>query len=253
MIAILSNAARERAAFSSLCESRGWPTVECESLPAFARAIRNTRVKIALVRHKLGQVYSDDAIALLARNDLLTATKVIVLMAAGTPASAEARQLALGADCVQRDPVRTEVLLEYLTKYQASSRPTKNAKKKRVQRKPLPFAGASFVPLERVLEHKGQRVSLTPREAELLELLAQSEGEILSYDTLYCEVLHRRFVGDTSNMRVLLGKLTTSANHVGIALRHWIEVIPKTGYWYRNPQLGQKSTNRHRSVSVSAL
>jgi DNA-binding winged helix-turn-helix (wHTH) protein len=74
---------------------------------------------------------------------------------------------------------------------------------------------------------------ITPREALLLELLIRAEPEVVSYETLYNEILGRKFRGDTSNMRVLLAKLSISARAVGITLRSHINVIPKTGYRYR--------------------
>ena len=251
MIAIVSPAVRERAAFAALCETRGWPCVESESLRAFGQTVRQTPPRVLLVRHKLGDGYSDDAIALLARAGLLPATKIVVLMAAGTPPAAEARQVALGADCVQRDPVRTDVLIEYLAKYQASPRePGRQAR--RARPRAIPFAGARLLPLERTLEHRDQSVTLTPREAQLIELLAQSKGAVVSYDTLYSELLHRRFRGDTSNMRVLLGKLTASAGAIGIALRRWIEVIPKTGYRYREQGASRKGAAGSRPRLLTA-
>jgi DNA-binding winged helix-turn-helix (wHTH) protein len=75
-------------------------------------------------------------------------------------------------------------------------------------------------------------VSLTPREVLLVEVLAGSKGQIVTYETLYSEVLGRRFRGDTSNMRVLLGKLGSSIRPLGLTLQHHVDVIPKTGYRY---------------------
>ena len=74
---------------------------------------------------------------------------------------------------------------------------------------------------------------LTPREVELVECLVATEGEIATYETLFSEILNRPFQGDTSNMRVLLGKLTDSAAGIGLAVRDWVDVIPKLGYRYR--------------------
>jgi DNA-binding response OmpR family regulator len=68
----------------------------------------------------------------------------------------------------------------------------------------------------------------------LVELLVGSENRIVTYDSLYHEVLGRHFDGDTSNMRVLLGKLGASARRIGISVRRNIDVIAKTGYRYRS-------------------
>lgn len=233
MIAIVSNAPRERFALATLCESQGWPSVECDSVRAFVRMIHRTPPTIALVRHKLDDGYSDDVIASIAALHLLPTTKIIVLVAAGTLSSTEVRQLSLGADCVRRDPVRTDVLTAYLAKYVSASRILR-LDTARVPTKTADFCGAVLCAIERTLRHDGQAVWLTPREVALVELLAHSHGEVVTYDTLYGEVLGRRFRGDTSNMRVLLGKLGASTRSVGIALHQWVQVIPKTGYRYEH-------------------
>ncbi len=237
MIAIVSPSLAERVAFGALGESQGWITAECDSLRAFRRLLRHMRPRVVLTRRRLGDGYSDDVIAALVAAEITTA-KILVLMGADTPASVEARQVALGADCVQRDPVRTEVLVEYLAKYykvpQRARRETPS-----VVLKPIVFAGALVDPIDRQITLGKKTRHLTPHEVDLVELLVQSEGGILTYDTLYNEILGRRFRGETSNMRVLLGKLGASAEGVGIKLRRWVEVIPKLGYRYRPPAKSQ--------------
>jgi hypothetical protein len=58
---------------------------------------------------------------------------------------------------------------------------------------------------------------------------------------LYSEILGRRFAGETSNMRVLLGKLGKTTAKVGLDVRQWVEVIPKLGYRYRSGASGDPS------------
>jgi DNA-binding response OmpR family regulator len=72
------------------------------------------------------------------------------------------------------------------------------------------------------------------REVELLEILVACPDKVVTYQTLYSEILGRHFRGETANMRVLLGKLTQSFATLGCALRDWIDVIPKGGYRYRS-------------------
>ncbi len=252
MIAITSMLERERTAFAALCSSRGWPTAECDSVRAFGRLMRRSRLKVVLTRHKLGDGYSDDVIAALMAAGSLPGTKIIVLVGAGTPSAVEARQIALGADCVLRDPVRTEVLLEYLAKYTQAARAERDDAPRPPTRTPG-FAGADLHPADRILRQGKQQAPLTPREVELVELLLAANGEVVTYETLYSEILGRRFRGDTSNMRVLLGKLTASSSAVGICLREWVEVIPKLGYRYRGPQTGgaQPAQPRHHVRSAA--
>lgn len=187
---------------------------------------------MAVVRHRLVDGYSDNVIEALHDARLTSATRVIVLIAADTSSAQEARQLALGADCVHRDPIRSDVLAGYLSKYQSTStHPRAGA---RPVSHPQHFAGAILAPLERTVRNGKKQIRLTPREVELAEVLLEFDGEVVPYQTLYSEILGRRFRGETSNMRVLLGKLASSFRAVGIDLRRQIEVIPKAGYRYRS-------------------
>lgn len=240
MIFLVSQVDRERAALAMLCAPLQRPIVECDSVRKTARSLRRCRPHVVIARHKLGDGFSDDVIALLDELRLAPSPKIIVLVTAGTNSNADARQLELGADCVLRDPVRSDVLLAYISKYCRS--PRQVAQKKEAAESIIRFAGGVFRPSDRLLHNREHVVSLTSREAELLELLTRSRGEIVTYESLYSEILGRSFRGETSNMRVLLGKLGGSTSRVGIALRQWVEVIPKMGYRYRGVRL---DLNRH--------
>ena len=250
MIAIVSPSLHERTAFAALCGSRGWITTECDSLRAFKRALLRMRPRVVLTRRRLGDGFSDDVIAALTGAEISSA-RVVVLMGANTPSAVEARQVALGVDCVQRDPVRTDVLVEYLEKYRQASEPARNGTA-RIVLKPFAFAGVTVDPVGRQLRRGNKAGHLTPHEVDLVELLVQSEGGILTYETLYSDILGRRFRGDTSNMRVLLGKLTASARAAGVQLREWVEVVPKMGYRYRPPEAVELAASKARRALRAA-
>jgi len=188
------------------------------------------RRRVVLTRHKLSDGYSDDVLGALKATSLLD-TRVLILMDASTHSAQEARQVSLGADCVQRDPVRTDVLVAYLNKYRsvATMRPRNRSKKTNSS---FEFARANVIPATRTVQYAEKLASLTPREFELLERLDEFRGEIVTYEMLYSEIIGRRFRGDTSNMRVLLAKLDASFRSIGLNLRDSIEVIPKSGYRY---------------------
>lgn len=251
MIVIVSPAPPERAALAALCTSRGWASTECDSLRSLRKVLLYQRPGIVLTRHRLGDGFSDDILATLATAGLLATTKVVVLIGAATPSTVEARQVALGVDCVQRDPVRTDVLVEFLAKYQKILKRTRRETPPIVM-KSFPFAGARVDPVERTLQLRNKVSHLTPHEVDLIELLVQSEGGIATYDTLYSDILDRRFRGDTSNMRVLLGKLAASARGVGLPLRQWVKVIPKLGYRYQPPPPEMPQRAKSRRVLLSA-
>lgn len=250
MIAIVSPAPQERVALAALCASRDWACTECDSLRAFQKLLHHLGPRIVVTRRRLGDGYADDVLAALAAVGMSTSTNVLVLIGAGTLSSVEARLVALGAACVQRDPVRPDVLAEYLDRYQNGSSQTRSQTPPIVL-KPFAFADALVDPVERSLRRGSKTTHLTPHEVELIELLLHSRGGVLTYDTLYSDILERRFRGDTSNMRVLLGKLMASSSQVGLPLRDWVQVVPKLGYRYRQPIQASQPVPKVRRERVS--
>ena len=193
--------------------------------------LQRSAPRTILMRHSFHDGFSDQVFAHLGSVQNASAVRCVVLVAAGTPPAAEARQVSLGADCVLRDPVRPDLLLAYLDRYQRNSR-QRPAQPPTGPASTVAFAGGLLHRLERKLQHGGRTTPLTPREIELIELLVAATGGIVTYETLYDEILNRPFRGDTGNMRVLLGKLTASAAAVGLMVRDSVEVIPKAGYRY---------------------
>ncbi len=246
MIMIVSSAPQERHALANLCASRAWPCIDCDSLRTFRKNLKTIRPAVVVTRHKLGDGYSDDVLFALASSGLLPSTKVVVLLSAGTGATHEARQVTLGADSVHRDPVRVDVLVEYLAKYRRQALNPEVRPQRALAREPSEFAGATIDWNERRLVHAGKSIVLTPREIQLVELLIESQDAILTYETLYHEVLGRRFDGDTGNIRVLLTRVVGKAAAVGIRLRDWVEVILKSGYRYRKSNVPHRSPSRRR-------
>jgi DNA-binding response OmpR family regulator len=226
VIAIVSSVARERAALTSLCENRQWIVASCDSVRAFRRLLARSTPQVVITRGKLLDGFGDDILS-----SVNAGMHAVVLIAAGTPSGIEARLVSLGADCVLRDPVRTDVLSEYLARYVAFA--SRHKPSHVATQKKLGLAGMVIDVVDRQLHGSTKIVQLTPREIALAQLLVEAEGEVVTYETLYREILGRSFLGDTSNMRVLLWRLGASAQKVGVKLRQWIDVIPKTGYRYR--------------------
>lgn len=245
MIAIASSSAPERNALVALCEAQGWVTIECNSVRATLRTLRRHRPRVLVARHRLEDGFSDDLIAAFDTSTGPVATKLIILLEAGIPSSIEVRQVMLGADCVLRNPIRTDVLTAYIGKYLKSA-PASKTPRAGSEAAPIEFCGALFAPVERTLHLGQKRISLTPREALLIEMLTQSSGVVASYERLYGEILGRRFQGDTSNMRVLLGKLATSCRSIGVSIRPHVQVIPKTGYRYEGREADTAGANGRR-------
>jgi DNA-binding response OmpR family regulator len=123
-----------------------------------------------------------------------------------------------------------EVLMEYLAKYRAEVRSMTGAT---TDAPPTyDFAGARVVPHEHRLVRMNQSIHLAPQEVELLRLLSRSVGKVVPYPVLYAELFNQRFTGDTANCRVLLGKVASSFRRLGINLRAFVQVVPKSGYLY---------------------
>lgn len=233
MIVVVTSDPRERAAFAQVCDSRGWPRVACDSVRACKRVLARLRPGVILTRARLRDGYSEDILAAPNRG----ATRVIVLAPAGTPSTQEARQIALGADCVLRDPVRIEVLLEYLERH-LHAPAQRAAKRVRRPRATFRFATAIVSTTDRTISRGSRTATLTPRELQLAQTLAEARGAVVSYEELYHEILGRPFHGDTSNMRVLLGKLDASFRAIGVELRRHVDVIAKNGYRCRGRSAG---------------
>lgn len=155
------------------------------------------------------------------------------MLPASSSSALEARQLAVGADLTQRDPVRGEILAEYINKFLSERDTVTRTSVLAAPSRIFDLAGATVDPVSRKLVYKKASRQLSPQEVELAELLATSPGHLLSYEMLFDEILGRRFAGDTVNIRVLLLKLSSNFRRVGLDLRGCVEVIPKLGYRYQ--------------------
>lgn len=234
MIAIVSSNARERAAFETLCQAHNRPAVECSSLQAFRRLLHEATVKVVITRHRLVDAFSDDVLAALLASGQFPEAHVIVLLEAGSTSAQEVRQIELGASTILRDPVRTEVLVAYLKKYWSDHTTGRmHALHRLTPNGTFEFAGTTIIPRERRITRGTRSIRVTPREIALIKFLFEARGEVVTYQTLYTEMLGRRFRGDSANLRVLLGKLAGSYQALRVPLRRHIEVIPKTGYRYK--------------------
>jgi DNA-binding response OmpR family regulator len=231
MIIVVSSSPRELRALVALAGSDPRAVYACASAGQFKDHLRKIPPSLVLTRSCLADGYSDDLVALLTAAGFLPGTKLIVLIEAGCTPREEARQLALGADCVLRDPLRPEVLLQYIAKF---TRPAHDAPPP-AQLPPDQFslAGATFIPEQQTLARGRRTVHVAPMEIQLARLLADSPGKTRTYQILYGELFNRAYSGDSSNVRVLLGKLALSYRKLGLNLRAAIRVMPKCGYCYQ--------------------
>ena len=230
MIFIISNSKGEAGLLAKLSEQRSWPCQACVDVACFEKLAEKLTPRVVVVRQNLRLEYSDDILASLKRTGASSLARVIVLAPANFSMQQEARQIALGADCVLRDPVRMVVLFEYLAKYRAETRGAPSLTQLPPQT--YEFAGVRVVPHEHRLFRLNQSVHVAPQEIELLRLLSRSVGKVVPYPVLYTDLFNQRFAGDTANCRVLLGKIAASFRRLGVNLRTFIEVIPKSGYLY---------------------
>lgn len=241
MIVIVTSSTREASSLAALVGNCPRPAGTCLSVSQFKSQLRKTPPTLVVTRVNLSDGYSDDILSLLDKSGLLPDARVIVLAGADCPPRQEARQLALGADCVLRDPLRPSVLLEYIAKFLRTSALSKT--------RPLPpdnftLAGATVLADQQQLQCGGRSTHITPKEVELARLLSESPGKTLTYGLLYGELFNRAFPGDSANLRVLLGKLSSSFRKLGLDLRAAIRVTPKSGYCYLPPSNGRNAKSR---------
>lgn len=241
MILFISPLVPETSLLATLCEQRSWPCLTCDTISGFIKAAEKTSPRVVVVRHRLGDGYSDDVFAWLKNSGRFPETRIVVLAPANCTVRQEARQVALGADCVLRDPLRLEVLLEYLARYRVEKTPALSTP----ARLEYPFAGAEVLPQECRLVRSGATVPVTPKVIELLRLLYDSTDKVIPYPILYFELFNRKFTGDTANCRVLLAKAVAAFQSIGIDLRTHVKVIPKSGYLYSpsGPDDGASASN----------
>jgi DNA-binding response OmpR family regulator len=244
VIIVVSSSPREARALVALIGSRPRAVYICASIVQFKAQLRKVPPAVVLTRAHLDDGYADDVVALLTEKGFLPGTKIIVLIGADCTPRQEARQLALGADCVLRDPLRPEVLLEYITKFTRADREPRTPMQLPPDR--FSLAGAVFLPDQQTLSRGGRSTHVAPMEIELARLLADSPGKPLTYQLLYGRLFNRAFSGDSSNLRVLLGKLASSYRKLGIDLRATIRVMPKSGYCYNPPPV--KAGRKTRSL-----
>lgn len=242
MIIVVSSSSREEQALATLAGKRAHTVYSCASIDQFKAQLRKIPPTVVLARACLVDGYTDDIIALLRAAGFLPGTKIIVLVEADCAAQHEARQLALGADCVLRDPVRPEVLLEYIAKFLQPAR--ESPPPTHLPTDQFSLAGATFLASQQTLTRDNQSVHVTPMEIELARLLAESPGKARSYQFLYGVLFNRSFSGDSANLRVLLGKLAASYRKVGLDLRSKIQVMPKSGYCYLPDGMNQAANSK---------
>jgi DNA-binding response OmpR family regulator len=229
MILIVSGLRHESEALAALCQNRAWAHQICATVSQFARATEKSWPKVVMTRHRLPDGYSDEVVAHLSREAKGRVARAIVLAAADCSIKEEARQIALGADGVFRDPVRVEVLLELVARYRMAAASERNAE---ALSRSFEFAGTTVLPQERRLSRAGLNVLASTRVIELIEILHRASGQVVPYDSLYSDLFARRFTGDTANCRVLLAKADLVFRRLGVNLRKHIKVIPKSGYMY---------------------
>jgi len=238
MILFACSSSRETAALIAVCDHRNWAAYGCTTIREFKSLTERIKPRAIVVRHRLLDGYSDDIFAQLKLVPATGRPKVIVLMSADRSTQAEARQIALGADCVLHDPVRTDILLEYLARYRLrSERMVSNTSG------PLgsfTVAGVKIYPNEHRIMLGKKNLHIAPQEVALLQILANAPDEVIPYPVLYAELFGRRFIGDTSNCRVLLCKVLASFQRLGVELKANIQVIPKSGYLYLSVSSGAR-------------
>lgn len=251
MILIVSSSNREASVLMALCDHRQWTSYNCGNFRDYQLLQEKISPRVIIVRQRFIDGYSDDIMAYVRDHPPRFRPRIIVLALPERNAAAEARQIAIGADCVLHDPIRMEILMEYIEKYLKSANeesPHPDPAGRQRSQHSFCIADVEVFPHEHYIEHKKQTLHVAPQEIALLRILAHSPGEVVSYPVLYGDLFGRRFDGDTTNCRVLLGKVSASFSQLQVKLRDYIQVIPKSGYLYTPGIAGSHMVPRTKTL-----
>ena len=105
-------------------------------------------------------------------------------------------------------------------------------------------------PVARQLHRSGDNVYLTSRLFDLLELLLQKHGELVSKDELIDRVWPGQIV-DENNLTVCICELRKRLRHES-SDRRYLETVPKRGYRFTRPvELLDDSLNRNQTTQAA--
>lgn len=230
MILITSSSAGETTLLVKLCEQRQWPAYGCTTLREFVTLFEKNQPHVVVTRDRLEDGYSDDVLSETRNAIYPQRTRVIVLMGPDRISARDARQIALGADCVLHDPVPLELLFTYLAKFRTQvASASVGTEEPRIS---FQLGKVTVFPQEHRISRLGKTVHIAPQEVALLRLFSRRPGVVIPYAVLYHDLFGRKFSGDTTNCRVLLGKVAASFKQLKVNFRDHVEVIPKSGYRY---------------------
>src|SRR5690348_6014666 len=103
-----------------------------------------------------------------------------------------------------------------------------NAGKARENRRLYEFGGFRLDPSERLLAHRGKRISLAPKAFDTLLILIQHNGRVLTKDQLIKTLWPDSFV-EENNLTQHISALRRALGQ-DQAEREYIETVPKLGY-----------------------
>src|SRR4051812_37780832 len=83
----------------------------------------------------------------------------------------------------------------------------------------------------RTLTHDGEPVPLAPKTFDLLALMVESEGRLLSKSELMRALWDDAFVEEGN----LTYQVSTLRKALGVEGAPWVETVPKSGYRFRAP------------------
>jgi DNA-binding winged helix-turn-helix (wHTH) protein/Flp pilus assembly protein TadD len=106
------------------------------------------------------------------------------------------------------------------------------------------FGSFCLNPAEQQLLHNGEPIRLTPKVFDVLLVLVQNKGCLVTKDRLLKEVWPDAFV-EEANLSVSIARLRKALDE-GVAERQYIETVPKRGYRFVPP------VSESREVAVQA-
>ena len=151
----------------------------------------------------------------------------ILILSARDRESEKIAALDLGADDYVEKPFR---IGELLARIRTALRHRRKAGKQ-IER--IAFQGLSIDFLHRRVERNGEAIRLTPKEYDLLAILARNAGKVLTHRTLLTALWGPAHVEDTQYLRVFIGQLRSKVEENADKPVH-IKTEPGVGYRFND-------------------
>jgi two-component system, OmpR family, KDP operon response regulator KdpE len=218
---------------SMLC-ARGFEVIEASSGQQGVESLVKQHVDVVLLDMKLPDMHGVEVCSRMRRSF----EGPIIMLTVRNSEDDKIAALDAGADDYIVKPFATGELLARIRATRRRFRPDQP-----LERIELPELTIDFE--KRAVETQGQRVHLTPKEFDVLSLLASQQGKPITHEKLLNSVWGPDHCEDTENLRVVIKQLRKKIE-TDPAHPRYILTQPWTGYRFEVPESPKKSPRTGR-------